>query len=174
MLRLEPTRGKRAWFLSDADAYTIFDNEEEIGRIDLIGQGEDQGDALIVMRGQAFEGRIHVTGKGQWAHVPSRWVLHAAERELHVATWESARTWLTQPELGLEAMRLQRAMFNPTITVTRASNSERVAEIRWLRPQVVPTTAGQRLAIDFAVALPETVQLFLLWIVVMDNYRNKS
>ena len=174
MLRLEPTAGKRLGFLSNADAYKIISNDEEIGRIDLVGQGEEDGDVTIVMREQTFEGRIHITGKGRWAHVPSRWVLHSEGRELHIATWESSKTWLTVTEPGLEAMLLRRASFNPAIAVERTSNNDRIAEIRWQRAQIIPKRIGQQLAMNSTIELPETFELFLLWIVVMDNYRNKD
>jgi hypothetical protein len=175
MLRLEPARGKRRGLLSNADAYNIFcDDEDAIGRIDLVGEGESENDALITMRDQTFEGRIYITGKGRWAHVPSRWVLNAQGNELHAATWESAKTWLTAAEPATEALLLRRGSFNPTITVEHAANKNMVAGIRWRRAQIVPKRVGQRLAIESTIELSETFQLFLLWVVVMDDYRNKG
>jgi hypothetical protein len=85
--------------------------------------------------------------------------------------WESGKTWRTVAEPGLEAMLVRRISFSPAIAIERVTNNERLAELRWFRGQIIPKRVARRIVVESTIALPETFQLFLLWIVLMDNYR---
>jgi hypothetical protein len=172
MLTLQPTAVPRPSFWSRDAAYKIARDETEIGRIDLFARPKENVDAHIHIQGRAFEGQILITGRPRLAHVPSRWIMRLEGRDLHGAAWESGKTWVTEAEEGTERLRLRRSTFGGSIAVEREHDQTLLGEIKWLRARLVPKPIPRRLELEASLGLPETLEVFLLWIVVADDFRN--
>src|ERR1700722_1354618 len=172
MLTLQPTAVPRSSFWSRDAAYKIERDETEIGRIDLFARSKENADAHIRIQGQTFEGHILITGRSRWAHVPSRWIMRLEGLDMHGAVWESGKTWVTEAEEGSERLRLRRSTFGGSIAIGREPAQTRLGEIKWLRARLLPKAIPRRLELETSLALPETLEVFLLWIVVADDFRN--
>jgi hypothetical protein len=172
MLTLQPAAVPRSSFWSRDAAYKITRDETEIGRIDLFASPRENADAHIHIQGRAFEAHILITGRSRWAHVPSHWVMRLEGQDLHSAVWESGKTWVTEAEEGSERLRLRRSTFGGSIAIEREHDQTRLGEIKWLRARLVPKPIPRRLELETSLALPETLEVFLMWIVVADDFRN--
>jgi hypothetical protein len=116
---------------------------------------------------------IHITGKAHWTCVPSRWAMYSADAALHVATWESARTFLIDDEKGLEPLRFRRETFGGSFAVERAADRARVGQIRWVKRRLPPKLTPFRAVLDTSLDLTETFEV-LLRIVVQDALRSSG
>jgi hypothetical protein len=172
MLTLQMTGVKRPSLWREGTAYAILRDDTKIGRIDISGRPKRDGEAQIEIREQVYEGRIQITGKAQWTYVPSRWVMQSEGRDLHVAIWESGKTWVTEAEQGIEALRLRRSALSGVMSIEREANQAALGELKWLRARLLPKAVPQGVALATGLDLPETFEVFLLWLVVQDNYRN--
>ena len=172
MLTLQSTAVPRSSFWARDAAYTIAHDETVIGRIDLFASPRDNGDAHIQIQGQSFEGHILVTGRSRWAHVPSRWIMRLEGRELHGAVWENGKTWVTEAGEGSERLRLRRSAFGGSTAIEREHDQAQLGEIKWLKARLLPKPIPRRVGLETSLELPETFEVFLLWIVVEDDFRN--
>ena len=172
MLTLAPATAKGPWYWRPGAAFAVMHNEAQIGRIDIHGNPNRDGEAQISLREQVFDCRIHITGKAHWTWVPARWVMYSGGNVLHGAASESGKTFLTDNEIGQQPLRLRRQ--GAIIAIERASDQGRVGEIKWLRGRLAPQRGGPRIVLQTSVALAETFAVLLLWIVVQDEYRSTS
>jgi len=166
MLVLFPAKPERSTIWAPDLAFAIRRDDAEIGRIELSGSPKRVGEASIRLGDRRFDCRVHITGRKQWTYVPSRWVMYAGEAELHAAVRESGTTFLME---GPDALRLRRPTFGGTFAIERVSDAARLGEIRWLRPRLVPKPEPQRILLDTSIELPETLEVFLLWIAAQDR-----
>jgi hypothetical protein len=171
MLVLLPAAPKRSSFWAPGAAFTMRRADAEIGRIDLSGSPRRDGEAEIWLRDRGFKCRIHVTGRARLAHVPSQWVMSEGEIALHAALWESGRTFLIE---GQDQLRLRRRAFGGAFAIERASQPEQVGEIRWLKGRLLPKPEPRRIEIETSIELPESLEVFLLWIAVQDEFRSSG
>jgi hypothetical protein len=142
MLILHSTNSlKRGSIWRPGAAFAIVCDDAEIGRIDINGAPERDGAARISLREQAFECRIHITGKKRWTYVPARWVMYSGDTALHGATCESNTSFLTEDEASQEPIRLRRHFSGPS-TLERASDQQRVGAIREVRARLLPKPRG--------------------------------
>lgn len=172
MLTLQPAAVPRSSFWSRDAAYRIVRDETEIGRIDLFARPREGAEAHIHIQERAFGGHILITGRPRLAHVPSRWVMQLAGQDLHGAVWESGKTWVTEAEEGSERLRLRKSTFGGSIAIEREHDRTQLGEIKWLRGRLVPKPIPRRLELATSLGLPETLEVFLLWVVVADDFRS--
>ena len=172
MLTLQMTAVKRRSLWREGTAYAILRDDTKIGRIDISGRPQRDGEAQIEIGELVYQGRIQVTGKAHWTYVPSRWAMQSQGRDLHVAIWESGKTWVTEAEEGIEALRLRRAALTGVMSIEREADQTALGELKWLRARLLPKAVPQGVALETGLNLPETFHVFLLWLVVQDNYRN--
>jgi hypothetical protein len=170
MLILHPAAAKRGSIWRPGAAYAIVRDDAEIGRIDINGAPERDGEAQVSLREHSFECRVHITGKKRWTYVPSRWAMSSGDTMLHGATRESRTSFLTEDEAGQEPIRLRRDNFSASGTVERASDRLRVGEIRHVSARLLPKPVGLRIVSDIRLDLAETFEVLLLWIHVQDLY----
>ena len=171
MLVLLPAAPERRSFWRQGAAFAIRRADAEIGRIELSGAPARDGDGDIRLRDRRFECRIHVTGRARLAHVPSQWVMSEGEVALHAAVWESGRTFLIE---GQHQLRLRRRAFGGAFAIERASEPEQIGEIRWVKGRLAPKPAPRRIEIETSIELPESLEVFLLWIAVQDEFRSSG
>jgi hypothetical protein len=149
-------------------------DEADIGRIDISGSPKRDGEARITLREQVFGCRIHITGNAGWRHVPSRWVMYSGEIAVHAATWESGKAFLIEREADQEAVWLRREKYGGSFAVERASDQQRIGEIKWVKPRLLPKPTPRRIVSDIRVDVRETFEVMLLWILVQDDYRSSD
>lgn len=171
MLTLQPTAVPRSSFWSRDAAYTIARDATVIGRIDLFARPRENADAHIHIQGRAFDGHVLITGRPRLAHVPSRWIMRLEGRDLHGAVWESGKTWVTEPEEDRERLRLRRSTFGGSTAIEREHDQTLLGEIKWLRARLVPKAIPRHVELATSAGLPETLEVFLLWIVVEHDFR---
>ena len=171
MLVLFPAKPERSSIWAPDTAFAIRRADAEIGRIDLRGSPKRFGEASIRLGERRFECRIHITGRRRWTYIPSRWVMSAGEAPLHGAVCESGKTFLIE---GPDPLRLRRRAFTGSFAIERASDAAQHGEIRWLRARLVPKPEPQRIVLDTSIELPESLEVFLLWIAAQDRSRNSD
>ena len=98
--------------------------------------------------------------------------MYSGDTALHGATCESDTSFLTDGEEGQEPIRLRRERFSGRCMVERASDQQRVGEIKRVRPRLLPKPVGLRIVSDMSVDLAETFEVLLLWIYVQGLYGN--
>jgi hypothetical protein len=171
-LTLAPAAAKGPWYWRPGAAFAIMHNEAQIGRIDIHGNPQRDGEAQISLREQVFDCRIHITGQAHWNWVPARWVMYSGSQVLHGAIPESGKTFFIDNEPGQQPLRLRREA--STFVVERASDQTRVGAIRRTRGRLVPKPAGPRIVLETSIDLPESLEVMLLWVVVQDEYQSGS
>lgn len=171
MLILLPAIPEKRSFWRPGVAFSIRRDDAEIGRIDISGAPKRDGDGKIRLGDRVFEGRIHVTGRARLAHVPSNWVMSEGGTALHAAVWESGKVFALEEADGL---RLRRQGFYASFVLERASEAEPLGTITWVRGRLLPKPEAPRIELATRVALPETLEVFLLWIAAQDEFRNSS
>lgn len=171
MLVLLPATPERRSFWRPSAAFAIRRADAEIGRIELSGAPARDGDGSIQLRDRHFECRIHFTGRARLAYVPSQWVMSEAAVALHAAVWESGRTFLIE---GQDQLRLRRRAFGGAFAIERAPEPEQIGEIRWVRGRLVPKPESPRIEIETSIELPESLEVFLLWIAAQDEFRSSG
>ena len=170
MLVLLPAKPeKSSSFWRPGAAYAIHRADAEIGRIDLSGTPKRDGDGRIRLGERTFDCCVQVTGRARLAHVPSRWVMSEGDAALHAALWESGWTFLVE---GPDALRLRRRGLGGAFAIERGSDTAAIGEIRRVRGRLLPKPAAPRIELETSIELPETIEVFLLWIVVQDEFRS--
>lgn len=172
MLVLLPVDPERKSFWRPGAAFVIRRADVEIGRIELSGAPARDGEAEIRLREQRFRCRIKVTGRARLAHVPSQWLMTSADDgQQHVAIWESAQTFLIE---GQDPLRLRRRGFTAAFAIERAPEPAPIGEIRWVKGRLLPKPEPRRIELETGGALPESLEVFLLWIAVQDEFRSAA
>ena len=171
MLVLLPAKPEKpSSFWRPGAAYAIHRADAEIGRIDLSGTPKRDGDGRIRLGERTFDCCVQVTGRARLAHVPSRWVMYEGDAALHAAVWESGQTFLVE---GPDALRLRRrGLGGAVVAIERASDPAAIGEIRRVRGRLLPKPTAPRIELETSIELPETLAVFLLWIVVQDEFRS--
>ncbi len=172
MLTFRATEVKHPSFWQGGIAYAICHDDEPIGRVDIPGKSLTDGETRIELRGRAYGSRVQITGKAHWTYVPSRWAMRSDGRDLHAALWESGKTWLTEPDDATQPLRLRRSTFGGLFALERAADRTVLGEIRWLKPRLLPTPIPRGVGLETGLILPETLAVFLLWLVVQDDCSN--
>jgi len=162
---------ERSSFWAPGAAFSIRRADVEIGRIDLSGRPKRDGDGKIRLGDRDFDCRIHVTGRARLAYVPSRWLMSEGDVALHAAVWEGNRKFLVE---GPDPLRLVGRGFVTTFAIERAAEAQPIGEIRWVRGRLLPKPSAQRIELETRIELPETLQVFLLWIAAQDEFRSSG
>jgi hypothetical protein len=173
MLILEPTAAIRSSFWAPGAAFAILRDDATIGRIDMGGRPARDEVAGISLGERSFECHIHPTGKARWTYVPSRWVMYSGESAMYGATWENSKTFLIDGQNELEPLRLRKES-GGSFAVERASDQVRVGEIKWRKCDLLPKLVPIRIVLEMSVDLPETFEVFLLWIAGQNNFRTNA
>ena len=173
MLILESTAAIRSSFWAPGAAFVVLRDDAALGRIDIGGQPNTDEAARIWLREQSFECRILKTARARWTFAPSRWVMSSGETAMYGATWENRKTFLIDGDKEQEPLRL-REESGLSIAVERASNQERVGGIVWRKRQLRPKLMPIRIVLEMSVELPETLEIFLLWIAGQKDFQTNS
>jgi hypothetical protein len=172
MLFLAATADKGSSFWLPGRAYAIMRDAAQIGRIDINGNPQRDGEARITLREQVFDCRIHRTGKQRWTFVPARWVMYSDGNVRHCAIAESRKTFLIENETGQQPLRLRRE--GSVQVIERVSDQTRIGAVNSSRARLIPKPVGPRFVLETIVELPETLEVMLLWVVVQDIYQSDA
>jgi len=92
---------------------------------------------------------------------------------MYGATWENSKTFLIDGQNELEPLRLRKES-GGSFAVERASDQVRVGEIKWRKRELLPKLVPIRIVLEMSVDLPETFEVFLLWIAGRNNFRTNA
>ena len=167
MLVIKRSGADRSTFLDRWETHVVVRNDAEVGRIEIAAPGSHTIDGHVTFQGKQFQCRIH---PGARPH-PARWIMSMGDTELHVATQEDSRTFLIDGVPGLGLLRLRReGIVGAGYGLVRVPDERRIGEVRFLRGRLIPKPRAPQYELEATQSLPETLEIFLAWIVVQGAF----
>ena len=69
-------------------------------------------------------------------------------------------------------MRCGSVGLGAVVAIERGPDTAGIGEIRRVRGRLLPKPAAPRIELETSIELPRTLEVFLLWIVVQDEFRS--
>ena len=143
-------------------------NDAEVSSIEIAAPGSHTIDGHVTFQGKQFQCRIH---PGARPH-PARWIMSMGDTELHVATQEEFQDVpdrRSSRELGLLRLRRE-GIVGAGYGLVRVPDERRIGEVRFLRGRLIPKPRAPQYELEATQSLPETLEIFLAWIVVQGAF----
>ena len=164
MLVFSPTQGEKSSYWVLRASYLARKHDLEFGRVDCCDPTDGAGQGLVSIRGETFECRVHITGKGRWAHVPADWVMYRDGAIQHVARPESGRRYLVEGGGDQPPLRLRLEGLGARFAIEPATERMRIGEMIWTRAALVPRPRQAHMVLQTTPELPERLSMFLAWV----------